>query len=240
MNTSIHTTETKYRGSKLGGIAAIIIGLVNIVLVVYVVGATGAQRYDAGAFFEYFSKSPLALSVAWIFIVMSSILAYAVIPVVADLVMPVNRDWTRFATLYGIAGFTVMGVWAITLTRLMPELSRNYVAGGQAVKDAIVAYGLHEIDPDGWFSFGGPGAWLIIVNIMAIRGRKLHKLHAIAGIILGIGLWSTVFGALFSNEPLNLFAAATAALFYPVWFIWLGIRFIRDARKTNFQTVLTN
>ena len=216
MSTSVRTTENAYLGSKLGGIAAILIGLANIVLVVYVVGATGAQRYDAGAFFEYFSKSSLALSVAWIIIVMSAILAYAVIPVVADLVGPVNRDWTRFATLYGIAGFTVMGMWAITLTRLMPELAANYVAGGQAVKDAIVAYGLHEIEPDGWFTFGGPGAWLIIVNILAIRGRRLHTLHAIAGIILGIGLWSTVFGALFSNEPLNLFAAGTAALFYPI------------------------
>lgn len=229
MSTPVDATETTYLGSKMGGVAAIIIGLVNIVLVVYVVGATGAERYDAGAFFEYFSKSPLALSVAWIFIFMTAILAYAVIPVVADLVGPVNRDWTRFATLYGIAGFTVMGVWAITLARLMPELAAKYVAGGQAVKDAIVAYGLHEIDPDGWFSFGGPGSWLIIVNILAIRGRKLHALHAIAGIILGIGLWATVFGALFSNEPLNLFAASTAALFYPIWCVWLGIRFIRDA-----------
>lgn len=231
MNNSESTSETKYNGSKLGGIVAIVIGLINIVLVVYVVGATGAERYDAEAFFEYFSESPLALSVAWIFIVMTAILIYAVIPVVTDLVEPVNRDWTRFANLYGIAGFTVMGVWAITLARLMPELSNNYIAGSQAIKDSIVAYGLHEIDPDGWFSFGGPGTWLIIVNILAIKGRKLHTLHAIAGIILGIGLWATVFGALFSNEPLNLFAAGTAALFYPIWCIWLGMRFIRDARK---------
>jgi hypothetical protein len=238
--TTSRTTQTHYVGSKLGGIAAIIIGLVNIVLVVYVIGATGAERYDAGAFFEYFSKSPLALSVAWIFIVMTSILIYAVIPVVKDLVEPVNRDWTRFATLYGIAGFTVMGVWAITLTRLMPELSRNYVAGSQPIKDAIVAYGLHEIDPDGWFSFGGPGTWLIIVNILAIRGRKLHTVHALAGIMLGIGLWATVFGALFSNEPLNLFAAGTATLFYPIWCVWLGIIFIRDARTIDSKTAEVN
>ncbi len=123
-----------------------------------------------------------------------------------------------------------MGVWAITLARLMPELSSNYVTVGQAIKDSIVANGLREIDPDGWFSFGGPGTWLIIVNLLAIKGRKLHNLHAIAGIILGLGLWATVFGAVFSNEPLNLFAAGTAALFYPIWCIWLGLHFIRDAK----------
>jgi hypothetical protein len=232
MNTlSINAEDSRalFRGSKLGGVAAIIIGILNIVLLVYVVGATGDQRYDSRAFFEYFTRAPLALSVAWIIITASAILSYAVIPVVADLVGPVNRDWTRFATLYGLAGFTIMGLWAITLARTMPELSTNFVAGSQAVKDAIAAYGLHELDPDGWFSFGGPGTWLIIVNILAIRGKRLPTLHAAAGILLGVGLWSTVFGALLTIEPLNLFAAGTAAIMYPVYFIWLGFRFLKAA-----------
>ncbi len=218
--------------NRLGGIASILIGILNIVLVIYIVGATGTQRYDAGAFFEYFAEKPLALSMAWIVFTITAILAYAVIPAVSDLVQDVNRDWARAATLYGIVGFSVLGIWAITLARTAPDLAYNYVNGDAMTRAAIFAHGLPEIDPDGWFTFGGPGTWLIVMNILALRGKKLSRLHGFAGILLGIGHWATVFGALLENEPLNLFASASGALLYPVWYIWLGIRFLRPSSES--------
>ena len=84
-----------------------------------------------------------------------------------------------------------------------------------------------EIDPDGWFSFGGPGTWLIVMNLLALQNGRLTRFHAIAGILLGIGLWATVFAAAMEFEPLNLFAASVGAVLYPVWFIWMGIRLLR-------------
>lgn len=42
-------------GSKLGGIAAILIGALNVVLVISVAARPAASRYDAGGFFRYFS-----------------------------------------------------------------------------------------------------------------------------------------------------------------------------------------
>ena len=43
-------------GSKLGGVAAILIGVLNVVLVIYVIAATGDQRYDTATFLEYFAE----------------------------------------------------------------------------------------------------------------------------------------------------------------------------------------
>ncbi len=210
--------------SKLGGTAAILIGMLNIVLLVYVVFTPAGSRYDAGEFFHYFAESPLALSIAWIVFVITAILSYAVIPAVFKLVEDVAPEWVRAATLFGIVGYTVLGVWAITLTRTTPDLARHYVSGSSTVRQAILAYGLPEIDPDGWFMFGGPGTWLLVINIAALRGRKLPKAQGILGILAGICAWATVFGALLEFEPLNLFAAGGGALFYPAWFLWLGQR----------------
>lgn len=38
-------------GSRLGGVAAILIGMLNVVLVIYVLATPAASRYDAGEFF---------------------------------------------------------------------------------------------------------------------------------------------------------------------------------------------
>jgi hypothetical protein len=223
VNRGIKTIER----NRLGGIAAILIGLLNIVLVIYVVVTPAASRFDAGEFFRYFAEDPLSLSIAWIVFAVTAVLSYAVIPAVGDLVEGLNRNWERSATFYGIVGYTVLGVWAITLARTVPELAQNYVSGDEMTRIAILAQGLPEIDPDGWFTFGGPGTWLIVMNILALCGGRLSKMHGIVGILLGFSHWATVFAALFEFEPLNLIASAGGALFYPVWFIWLGFLFLR-------------
>lgn len=221
------------RGSKLGGVAAGLIGILNIVLVIYVIAATGDQRYDTAVFLEQFAESPLALSFAWIVFVITAVLAYAVIPAVSDLLERVNRDWVRAATLYGIVGYTVLGVWAITLIRTVPDLAHNYVTGDAVTRASILAQGLPEIDPDGWFTFGGPGTWLIVMNILAMLNGRLSRIHGIAGILLGLSHWATVFGALLESESLNLIASAGGALLYPVWYIWLGVRLWRIAARDS-------
>lgn len=214
-------------GSKLGGVSAILIGLLNIVIVVYVVAATGAQRYDPVESITYFSENPLGLSVAWIVFSASAVLAYTVVPAVRDLVDDRYRDWARAATIYGIVGFTVLGVWAITLTRTAPDLADRFVNGDEMTQAAVLAIWLPEIDPDGWFSFGGIGTWLIVMNVLALRGRGLPTWHALAGVVLGVGHWATVIAAATEFEPLNLFASGVGALLYPVWFIWLGVLTLR-------------
>lgn len=222
------THSIKSNGNRLGGISAIAIGALNIILIIYIVSTSSIQRYDAAAFFYEFNEKPLALSLAWIIFTITAFLSYAVIPAVSDIVKGINLNWERTAALLGIVGYTVLGVWAITLTRTAPELARNFVAGNEMTRAALLAHGLPEIDPDGWFMFGGPGIWLIVMNILALKGKRLNKLHAYSGILLGISHWATVFGALFECEPLNLIASAGGAIFYPVWFGWLGMYLLKN------------
>ena len=213
-------------GSKLGGICSILIGVLNVCLIIYVVVTPGPQRYDVGESLRYYAENPLGLSAAWIMMSVTAVLSYAVIPVVSDLVRTTNRDWTRAATIYGIAGYTVLAASFLTLIASVPDLANAYVTGDEITRKAIVATGLPEIDPHGFLMFGGPGTWLLVVNILAMRSRKLPMPHALAGIVLGLSHWATVFADILDFEALNLTAAAGGALFYPIWFVWLGIRLL--------------
>lgn len=232
-DTRVNTTQNApVRTSKLGGTAAILIGMINVLLIIYVIVTPSQQRYDVGEGLRYFAESPLALSLAWIMFAITAVLSYAVIPVVADIVEDVSRDWTRMASIYGIAGYTVLAASFLTLIGFMPELARAYVNGDEIARTAIVATGLPETDPHGFLMFGGPATWLIVVNVLALRGRKLPVLHAWSGIILGLGHWGTVVADVFEIETLNLAAAGAGALFYPIWFVWLGLQLLRGVPQS--------
>ncbi len=221
-----NSTKPEIR-STLGGACAILIGLLNVAIILYFLNAPESGRNDAYAFFDNFPNDALRASVPWIVFAITVVLSYAVLPIVHKAVRGIHPDWARFAALFGLVGYTVQGVWAITLTRAAPVLSATFQSGSEATRNAILAIGLPQIDPDGWFSFGGPGTWMIVVNILAIAGRRLSRGHAALGILAGLCAWSTVFASLFSFEPLNLFASAGGAVFYPLWFVLLGIRMLR-------------
>ena len=210
-----------------GGISAILIGLLNVVIILYFITAPETGRDDPAAFYQNFTHNALRSSLPWIVFAITAVLSYTVLPVVYDAVRGIHPDWARFSTILGLVGYTIQGVWAITLTRTAPVLSGNYLSGNEITRTAILAVGLPQIDPDGWFSFGGPGTWMIIVSILAMYGGRIPKWHGALGILAGICAWATVFASFLSFEPLNLFASAGGAVVYPLWFLVLGIRLIR-------------
>jgi hypothetical protein len=220
-------TESQLRRFPLGGAAAILIGLLNVVIILYFTAGSSGSRSEGANFFESFAGNPLTLSIPWIVFTVSGILALAALPAIRDRLGGTRPEWERFATLFGLAGYVVQAVWAVTLTRSAPGLSAAYLAGNESTRAALMAYGLPQIDPDGWFSFGGPGTWLILINLLALYGGRLPKWHAMLGILAGVCAWATVFASLLSFEPLNLFASAGGALVYPAWFILTGIRLLR-------------
>jgi hypothetical protein len=182
-----HPREPFVLRSPLGGASAVAIGLMNIIIVLNFVCAPETGRDDANAFFLTFPRNALRASLPWIVFSFTAVLSYAVLPVVYETVRGIHDEGARFATtLLGLVGYTVQGVWAITLTRTAPVLSAAYQAGDEITRKAILAFGLPQIDPDGWFSFGGPGTWMILISILAYRGGCLPKWHAAAGVVAGI------------------------------------------------------
>lgn len=57
---------------------------------------------------------------------------------VSDIVKGVNLNWERTVKLFGIVGYTVLGVWAITFARTALELVHNFVNGNEMTRAAIL------------------------------------------------------------------------------------------------------
>ncbi len=116
-------------GSKLGGICAILIGVINVLLVIYVVFTPAAQRYDAGEFLTHYAESPIPLTLAWIMLTLTSVLGFAVVPAVGDFLRSESRELIRAVSILAIVAFAVMAVSFLTLIGKAPDLAQAYVAG---------------------------------------------------------------------------------------------------------------
>ncbi len=219
------------RGSKLGGMCAILIGTINVLLVIYVVFTPAEQRYGTGEFLRYYAESPLPLSVAWVMLTATSVLAFAVVPAVGDYLRVEGGEWLRAAGIYAVVGFAVMAVSFLTLIGKAPDLAQAYVSGDEATRAAMAAVGLPELDPNGWLMFGGAGVWTLVVSVVGLRSGKLSKAHALLGIPCGLCYWATVFADVFTLEALNLIAAGGGAILAPVWHVWMGLRLLKASQS---------
>lgn len=203
-------------------LAALLVGLTNFSLVIYVFIAPSEVRESAEKAYEYQAAHPLIYSLAWLSFIFMTFMMFFVLPYIWKKLRAANENLADSGTLLGIVGYTVLGVWAATLTTGVYDIANNFVKGDEFTKNTILALGYQEIDSAGFFSFGAIGLYFIITNIVALRSKNLSFLHGMIGILLGLGHISTLVGALLDNEPLNMLASIVGLLCYPTWFIWLS------------------
>lgn len=222
-------SQIKHNG-KLGGTFSFLIGGLDVLLVIYLVGIPANQRYDMGQFFANYAQNPLVMNVAWILLAVTSIMGFAVVPAVDKFVRSANNEeWVQTASIFGIVGFAISATSFLTLLGTTPKLAEAYVAGDSATQAAIVAIGLPQLDPFNVLVLGAVGIWLLIVNVLAWRSRKFRKLHAMAGIGLAGFLWVAVLAAMIQSETLDMVAAGAGALLAPIWYLWMGVRLFRPS-----------
>lgn len=214
------------RSSRTGGIAAILIGVLDVLLVIYVVAIPADQRFDMGQFFINYAENPLAMSVAWIVLATTSILAFALVPAVYRLVRAQHEEWAQIASILGIVGYAVGATSFLTMLGRTPALAQAYVEADQVTRTAIVALGIPELDPLKVLVMGAPGVWFVVTNILAWRGGRLNRLHAGIGVMLGVFHWIATLAMFVRSETLDILAAGAGALFAPIWYVWLGVRLL--------------
>ena len=97
-----------------------------------------------------------------------------------------------------------------------------------STRDAIRIIGPIDLDPDRWMGFGTVGLWFLVVNWLAIRGRRLPRVLSYVGLGVGIAFLLTVGGSALDQEVLIAIAAGLGAtILSPIWWIWTGVFFWR-------------
>ncbi len=219
--------ESKRAPAKLGGTCAMIVGLLNVLLILYVVATPTEQRNDTATMLQFHAQNPAVYTVNWINLGLTAVLSLAAVaPAVSDLVHSESKELVRATTLLAIVGWAVMALSFLTLIGKTPELAHNYVTGDSVAQKALEATGIHQLDPQGWLIFGGPGIWWILVNVLAWRRRRWPRLLALVGILGGTCYLLTILAAVLRVEAFNLIAAGGGAIVSPVWHLWMGARLL--------------
>ena len=77
-----------------------------------------------------------------------------------------------------------------------------------------------------WLFLGGLGVMLLTYNILALQHNLWPKVLAWFGIIIAILLLGVIPSTLVDALAfLNTLVAVGAVLLYPIWLIWMGMRF---------------
>jgi len=215
------------KGDQLGAICSITTGILYVLIILYVLAVPTGQRYDPGQFFENYARNPISMNVVWIVMAAISVLAFAVIPSVSAFVRSGSERGTQVASTMGLVGSAVSAVSFLTMLGRAPGLAQAYVAGDSATKAAIASVGLPQLDPLNVLVLGGVGAWMLIINALALQGKKLPTLQALLGIGLAIFLWVAVLSAIIQSELLDQIAAGVGAVFAPIWYVWMGINLLK-------------
>jgi len=187
---------------KLGGTCAILVGVSHVLL--GIITLLDPTR-NAGYFWQTLVQSPEMFLISRCTVALGALLAFAVIPAVAQLLWAAGRGWVRWMSSVAYLGFAVMAL--------------------SSVQDASVDVTYFDIDPYHWLSIVCIGAWLFVVNLLALRVGAWPKLLA----CLGIAAASMSGCALIGNIPgspmlFTIPAALGEFVLGPIWFIWTGLR----------------
>jgi hypothetical protein len=219
---------------KLGGICSVIVGISYVVIGIteLLLSPELSVENNARAPIMFFESNRVLLLTQWSAMAWGAVFALAVIPAVSEKVRHLNEGWVRWTSTLATLGFAVTildNYWAIVMT---PDIAIAYVAGGEAVRAALSVPGAPQfIDIQGWLGYGAVGLWILVVNLLALRGNILPRLLAYLGIAVAIAYFlvnaSTAFLGL--RGIILVLAGIGGVVLGPIWYVWMGLILYRTS-----------
>jgi hypothetical protein len=214
--------------SKLGGTCSILTGASIIVTAVMYLLLPSEQQDACGCpdqFLASLAHTPTLYVAESGLFALSSLVAIAVVPAIYETVRATHVGWARWSSTLAIIGFAVNAIDQIRHAALQPPQATAYLQGDAAVRAALTAPGaLQALDPQGWLRLGAVGLWILVVNLLALRGGTWPKPLALVGIVGAIVYSLVVVAQVAQIQSLIVILAGGGVFLIPLWYIWLGLR----------------
>lgn len=215
---------------RLGGLCAILLGISYVLIGILFLLMPADQRpgSDAIAFYGYVAENPTLIRAYYLVFALGAVVGLGAVPAISEKVRPLHEGWMRWMTSLAYLGFAVtaidnFGFWATQAYRAMA-----FVKADDPIRRAldINAPGL---DTQAFLGFGGVGAWVLVISLLALRGNTWPRLLSYLGIAVASSYWLVVAGNLFDTGLfLSIAAALGGVLLGPVWYIWVGLILRRE------------
>jgi uncharacterized protein DUF4386 len=232
---------------KLGGICSVLVGISYVVIGVTELLLPPEYTVEINARVPLmFFRSNQALFIAqWSAMLWGAVFALAVIPAVSERVRNLNEGWVRWTSALATLGFAVTildNYWAVVVT---PASAAAYFAGSEVTKIAMSVPGsAQQIDVRGWLQWGAVGLWVVVVNLLALRGNIWPRALAYLGLATAVGYFlAFASAAIPSLLGITLLVAGIGGVVIgPIWYIWMGLTLYRnnlpqESRESNSPSV---
>ena len=218
---------------KLGGVASIVVGISYAVLGITTVllppnlsGVPSAQS----PFMYFEANRGLLMTNYWAFTI-GAIFALAMIPAVSATVQHLNEGWVRWTASLATLGFAVSildNYWAIIET---PARAAIYISGTEAIRAALSIPGEPQaIDVQGWLANGGVGLWVLVIGLLALRGKVFPKGLAYLWIFGAFAYFTALAASIIPDLSLSgmvIVISGLGAVLGPIGYGWMGIHLWR-------------
>jgi len=213
---------------KLGGICSVLVGISYIIIGITVLLESPQLTVENNAQspFLFFESNRVVLLTQWSAMAWGAVFALAVIPAVSEKVRNLNEGWVRWTGTLATLGFAVTildNYWAIVMT---PARAAAYVTSSEAMRAAFAVPGeVQFIDIQGWLGYGAVGLWVLVINLLALRGAIFPKPLAYLGIATALAYFLVLTTMVFPNVRgmILVVAAIGGILLAPIWYIWIGL-----------------
>ena len=211
---------------RFGGAAAIVVGILNLLVGVTHFMLPRAQlRGAAGittAFFESLAATSLIFKLHYWLVVILSLLTFAVIAAFFSLLREHRSGPVCWALTLGFFGAALAAIDFACIAVEAPRLARLYMSSAPDARPLLLVFGVPHIDPC-FFSWGLLGIFALTVNSAALRHRLLPRTLGYIGVAGGVLFILVFLGALSRTVWLIDFAVALGGLVVgPLWYIWTG------------------
>jgi hypothetical protein len=190
-------------------------------------------RPDVGPheFWLTLSRDPWAhLAFHWTWVA-AGLCGLAAVPAVSALVWRASPGallWSGAAAFVGCAVQARSHLMEVAFDR---KIIATYPQADPAFQQAVhVVAGLALDVPDGVFTYGAIGAWVLVVSRLALRERLLPRALCLLGLALGATELLGVAGYGLHVRALVLVAVGLGGLVLaPAWWLWVGLELRRGA-----------
>jgi Domain of unknown function (DUF4386) len=218
---------------QIGGWCAIALAVTYVVagLLSFVVPAD-LRSDDPPTYWRAVLANPgLAVAGFWI-VALGGVLGLGAIGAISALVSAAHEGLVRWAHNLAFVGFAVSAVSFARLATITYGRGLTYFCesctGTDNFKKVIDGtQPLVQLDPDGWFSYGAVGLWVLVVSVLALRARLLPSGLAVGGIVLAIFYGVALAGNVLGIDALFTLASSVGVLVALGWYGWIGMHLLR-------------
>ena len=215
---------------KLGGVCSVIVGILYVLIGVTFLLVPAEQQGgidDIVMFLPSFHQNPTAMTLLYVEFALGALLAIAAVPAITGLVRTVNEGWARWTSNLAFLGFALVAIYYFQMIAIAPSQAAAFVAGDASTKAALAVP--TGVDPQFLLRYGVIGLWILVISILALKGKMLPTMLSVVGIVAAVLYWvlavNDALGVATVVRP--ILAIAGGVIAGPVWFIWIGIRLLK-------------